>query len=74
MTITINVDVDVDLEQFDDDDLCEEFERRGLESNLTGGHWGMINEIFYAFKLGREDHAIELSKQLAQDVTGKILC
>jgi hypothetical protein len=32
-TVTAEVDVDVDLEEFDDSDLLDELERRGLDMN-----------------------------------------
>lgn len=30
---TVEVDVDIDLEEFDDDELLDELERRGLDMN-----------------------------------------
>lgn len=30
---TVEVDVDIDLEEFDDDELIDELERRGLDMN-----------------------------------------
>ena len=35
-TIYTEVEVDVDLDQFDDDELVEELERRGADMNTVG--------------------------------------
>jgi hypothetical protein len=72
MTVYVGeVDVDVDLEDIDTDDLVEELKRRNI-----GAPEGDINdvvEMFYAFKLGRNDRAIELARKIAQDHVGGIL-
>jgi len=69
-TRTVTVDVDVDLDDFDDDQISDEYESRGL-----GGRdfHESVTEMFYAFYLGKTDHAIGLAKKLAQDVTGRAL-
>lgn len=66
----ITVDVEVDLADFNDDDLLEEIKERGLTEFNTDSD---IVEMFYAFKLGKDDRAIELAKKIAMDHTGKIL-
>jgi hypothetical protein len=67
----ITTDVEVDLGDFDDDDIAEEYETRGLggESSVRD----LIEEMFYAFKLGKQDRAVELAREIAQNATGKIL-
>jgi hypothetical protein len=67
----ITTDVEVDLSDFDDDDIAEEYESRGLGGE--GAVRDTIQEMFYAFKLGKEDRAIELARQIAQDAMGRIL-
>jgi len=69
MTIR-TISVEVDLGDFDDDDIEQEAEERGL---LNCENDDEIFEMFYAFKLGKTDRAIELAKKIAQDHTGKIL-
>ena len=74
------ITIDVYLDDFDDEDIRDEYESRGLEDftpsfsdtssvNVTSD----IEEMFYAFRLGREERAIELARKIAQDVTGRIL-
>lgn len=67
---TITVDVDVDLDEFSDEDIRAEAKDRGL---LDYDACEDIIEMFYAFKLGKEQRAIELARKIAQDATGKIL-
>lgn len=65
------IDIDVDLEEIDTEDLIEELQSRNVgvpESNVED-----VLEMFYAFKLGRNERAMELAKKIAQDHTGRIL-
>lgn len=65
------VSVEVDLADFEDEDIEDEYELRGL------GKGGVciddIQEMYYAFKLGKTERAIELARQIAQNATGRIL-
>jgi hypothetical protein len=75
-TITTNInigwiDVEIDLEDIDTDDLIEELQRRNV--GVPEGNIENVEEMFYAFKLGRSDRAMELAKKIAQDHTGRIL-
>lgn len=65
------VDVDVDLDAFDTDDLVAELQSRNV--GAPDGSVEDVTEMFYAFKLGRTDRAMELAKKIAQDHTGMIL-
>ena len=65
------VDIDVDLEDIDTDDLREELLARNVD--LPEGDVNDVTEMFYAFKLGKVDRAMELAKKIAQDHTGRIL-
>ena len=69
--VTVDVSVDIDLEEIDTIDLQEELQRRN--QGYEGATGESITEMFYAFKLGREDRAIELAKKIACDHTGMIL-
>jgi hypothetical protein len=75
MTRSVNVhtyiDIDVDLEDIDTDDLIEELKSRNtgpIDNSLED-----VTEMFYAFKLGKTDRAIEIAKKIACDYTGRIL-
>lgn len=81
MSRTVNIDahigyinLDIDLDDIDDDDLIAELQHRklGNQVNLEDTE-SDITELFYAFKLGRDDRAMELAKKIAQDHTGRIL-
>jgi hypothetical protein len=65
------IDIDVDLEDIDTDDLREELLARNVD--LPEGDVNDVTEMFYAFKLGKVDRAMELAKKIAQDHTGRIL-
>lgn len=76
-TITQNIhigwiDVEIDMEDIDTDDLVEELKSRNVglfpEADIDD-----VTEMFYAFKLGRIERAMELAKKIAQDHTGRIL-
>jgi hypothetical protein len=72
-TVSVNayVDVDVDLEDIDTDDLVEELKSRNV--NVPDGSPDDVVEMFYAFKLGKIDRAMEFAKKIACDNTGRIL-
>ena len=65
------VSVEVDLDDFDDDTIYEEAKERGLFDEQTCDE--TIQEMFYAFKLGKTDRAMELAREVAQNATGMIL-
>ena len=69
-TVTVTVDVDVEMSDIDTEDLLEELALRGNDYVDTGE---LLTEMFYAFKLGKTDHALELAKKIAQEHTGMIL-
>lgn len=76
MTIrTINVDVDVDLGDFSDTDLIKEIESRSLslagvtDDDITD----LATRMYTAFSLGKDAEAMSIARQLAQDVTGRLL-
>lgn len=72
-TVSVNawVDIDVDLEDIDTDDLRDELLARNV--GVPEGSVDDVIEMFYAFKLGKNDRAMELAKKIAQDHTGRIL-
>jgi len=65
------IDIDVDLEEIDTEDLIEELQSRNI--GVPEGDVEDVLEMFYAFKLGRNERAMELARKIAQDHTGRIL-
>jgi len=75
-TVSVNtwVEVDIDLDEVDDDDLIEELKSRSLGNQVNLANTDEdIAEMFYAFKLGQTNRAVELAKKIAQDHMGRIL-
>jgi hypothetical protein len=66
---TVTVEAEVDLSDISDEDLLEELEER----TLGGVQRDQVEEMFYAFKLGKTERAVELARKLAQDVLGRVL-
>jgi len=72
-TLSVEVDIDVVLSEVDTDDLIEELESRGVSSDGGSNFREEIEEMFYAFKLGKLDHAMQIAKSIAQEHKGMIL-
>jgi hypothetical protein len=72
-SVSVNtwIDIDVDLEDIDTDDLIEELKSRNV--GVPEGDPDDVTEMFYAFKLGNTNRAMELAKKIACDNTGRIL-
>jgi hypothetical protein len=74
-TVTTEVDVDVDLEEFDDDDLLDELERRGLDMNtkfVDGDQMREILERIWMKRRTNKDYQRELD-DLIYFGLGKVL-
>jgi hypothetical protein len=72
VTVYVEADFDVDLDQIGDDDLVAELKARNLGANPVETAED-ITEMFYAFRLGKAEKAMELAKKIACDHTGRIL-
>lgn len=70
-TVSVSAWVDVDLDEIDTDDLMEELKSRN--KGVPEGNIEDVREMFYAFKLGKTDLAMELAKKIACDHMGRIL-
>lgn len=70
---TVTVDVDVDLDEFETDDLVEELKLRGQGIDEFPEIRPQLDELYYAFKFGREEIALQLARKLVCDATGRIL-
>lgn len=70
-TVYTEVEVDVDLDDFDDDDLIEELERRGKGFEVAGtAPTELVQEIYQKRRLGK-DYQRELD-ELIYVALGKI--
>jgi hypothetical protein len=70
-TVYTEVEVDVELDDFDDDDLIEEVERRNLGVN-TDMYGRELVERIYQLRRNGQDYQVELD-QLIYNVTGKFV-
>lgn len=71
VTVSVEADVDVDLSDFDDEDLVDECERRGLSA--VGDPSDGATAIFEAFYCGNETKGLELVRAWVQNETGRVL-
>ena len=74
-TVTTEVDVDIDLEEFDDYDLLDELERRGLDMNtkfVDGDRMREILEQIWMKRRTNKDYQRELDDLIYFGI-GKIL-
>lgn len=74
-TITTEVDVDIDLEEFDDDQLLDELESRGLDMNsrfVDGDQMREILEQIWIKRRTNMDYQRELDDLIYFGI-GKIL-
>ena len=71
-TVYTEVEVDVDLTDFDDDDLLDEIERRGLELETHPGNTReLLTQIWQLRRLG-QDYQRELDDLIYAGI-GKVL-
>jgi hypothetical protein len=71
-TVETYVEVDVDLDDFSDEDLMDEMDRRGLGAEVADSTaTEIIEQIYLKRRLGK-DYQQELD-QLIYQVTGKIV-
>lgn len=75
-TVYTEVEVDVSLEDFDEEDLIEELERRGLDYNTRGVDADemrlLLEQIWLKRRAGVADFSQELDK-LIYGVLGKLV-
>ena len=74
-TITTEVDVDIDLDEFDDDQLLDELESRGLDMNsrfVDGDQMREILEKIWLKRRTNKDYQRELDDLIYFGI-GKIL-
>jgi hypothetical protein len=64
--------VDVGLHEWDTGDLLEELDERG-HTTYSSEHKEEALKAYYALALGNQTKALELCKELIQNITGRIL-
>ena len=69
--VSVSAWVDVELNEIETDDLIEELKSRNV--GIPEGDVEDVTEMFYAFKLGKNERAMEIAKKIAQNHTGRIL-
>ena len=66
--------ITVDLDQFDDDDIREEYESRGLgESDQSWDDHTMLTKIWIADREGRKDEAYTLMREYVLEKLNKVV-
>ena len=70
-TVYVEKEVDIYSDDLSDEDVRELCEERGIKAG--GADSDEVTEMFYAFKLGRQERAMELARKIAQDHVGGIL-
>lgn len=68
-TVTVEVEVDIHTDDIDPDDLKE----IALKANDKQDVSELIDEMYVAFKLSRDDQAMALARRLVEQHTGRIL-
>jgi hypothetical protein len=63
--------VDVDLEEFDDDEIIQEYNSRGLGHEGHGDE--MLTRIWIADREGRKDEAYALMREYVLDKLNKVV-
>lgn len=66
----VEVEVDVDLEDFNDDDLLEELERRGLDYNTRGVDADEMRDLLERIWLKRRTGVADFSQELDKLIYG----
>jgi hypothetical protein len=65
------IHVDVDLEEYDDDEIREEYESRNLGNREHGDE--MLTRIWIHDREGRKDEAYELMREYVLDKLNKVV-
>lgn len=71
-TVYTEVEVDVELDDFTDDDLIDEMERRGLAAELAESTATELIDVIYQKRRLGQDYNRDLD-QLIYQVTGKFV-
>ena len=71
-TVYKEVEVDVDLDDFEDDELLDEIERRNLGSNVSNESVAELVDTIYHLRRQGRDFEQELDR-LVYAVTGRVI-
>ena len=70
----VEVEVDVDLDDFDDSDLLEECNRRGITPIITSDdNTQTLEAIVQALQMQKTDYAMRMLEELVYNCTGRIV-
>lgn len=69
----VTVEVEVSMTDFDDEDIRDEFESRGLQADFLDGDDDFVQRAKMLLQQGRKDEALELLRQKLEEVTGTVI-
>jgi hypothetical protein len=69
-TVYTEVEVDVDLEDFEDDDLIDELERRGLDYNTRGVDADQMRALLEQIWIKRRNNNLDYQRDLDELIWG----
>lgn len=64
--------VEIDLDEFDDEDLVAELQRRRVEEATYIGS-PTVEDLYLAMKFGNHKRALELLREYLMNATGRVL-
>jgi len=70
---TVTVDVDVDLSDFDDEDIRDEYNSRGLGSDGGWDEHEVLTKIWLHDREGRKDRAYTLMREYVLNKLNKVV-
>lgn len=69
--VRVHVDVGDVMEEIEDDALIEEMKSRNLGPVATCAD--LTQKLWQAFYMGRDDRALEIARELAEQATGRLV-
>ena len=73
VTVYKELEIDVELHDFDDEDILDEFERRGLNIPSSDDLGSPIYAMYHAYRAGRHDMVDQLLCEYFYTAIGKIV-
>ncbi len=65
--LTKNVEVEIDLDDFDDDEILDEFKKRRLTDDSADWHEAEVRRLAEHIAAGETDAALDLLKDISND-------
>ena len=69
----VTVEVDVDLSEFDDDDIRDEYNERGLGPDASTDDVEMLTKIWLHDREGRKEEAYALMREYVLEKLNKVI-